>query len=1025
MSLPSLSVKRHVMTYMLSLVLILFGVISYQRVGVDRIPNIDFPMLSVTTVLAGADPEIIDISVTNVIESAVNSVSGIETLRSSSLSGLSLVVIQFDLNRDIDAAFNEVQAKINAALRLLPSDAETPVVRKIEAGATPILWLALSGDRTLQQLNQYARNQVKKRLETVSGVGNVIIAGERERTIRVALSPTNMAAHQVAIDEVVAAFARQHIKLPGGFIDNGLQEWQLKLDLEFHDLATLRQLVIRNDPQLPLTLGEIADIEDGLADYRRHADFNGDDAVGLGIIKVSGANSVAIIDEIKRRLDQEIRPQLPAGMKIDVVVDDGSIINGIVSGLQSHLVEGTLLAGLVVWLFLKNLRATTIIVTAIPVSLMAAITAIYFSGYTFNLMTLLGLLLLIGVVVDDAIVVLENIFHHMEAAQTDEESDHARIAITAADEVMFPVVAASLTLIALFGAVLFMQGIIGRFLESFAVVVVFGVLASLFVSLTLTPMLCARYLRVVKRHGLIYRMLEALFVALENGYRAILRFALQQRLLVVIIAIAIVYSTGWFMQQLGKGFMPEEDEGRFLVSIKTPLGTPMAMTRERLQATEAVLGEIPEVAGLFSTIGAGDLGQVNKGTIYVNLVPRLERQRHQKEIIADARDRLGKLSGVMAFASPVPMIGGDRGEPLQFVLKGPELTKVAALADQLAANLRVHKEIGPLDSDLQLNMPTLKVIPDRAAASELGISMQQLGLALQVLAGGFDIAKYNDDPGDGERYPIRLKAALAALQSEEDLATLYLRNSSGDLIRFSSVADFVATLGPSGIGRHNLQYAATFYATPTIADGDAGQLVLATAAKMLPPGYSVELIGRAKEFEKTVAYVLFAFGSGILLIYMTLASQFNSFIQPLVVMVAQPLAMVGGIMGLWLMGHSLNIYSMIGMVLLVGLVAKNSILLIDLANQLRRDKGMTINAALLQACPRRMRPVLMTSLTIILSLLPAAMGLGAGSDTNAPLAVAVIGGMISSTLLTLIIVPAVYSLVEGGLMRLQQWRHPV
>ncbi len=1017
MNLPALSIRQHVLTLMLSLVLVLFGVIAYERIGVDRLPKIDFPMLSVATVLPGADPEVIDASVTNVIESAVNSVSGIESVQSSSLAGVSVVIIQFELEKNIDTAFNEVQAKLNEILQRLPDDAETPVLKKVEAGSQPILWLALQGENTLQQLNVYARNVIKKRLETISGVGDVVIAGERRRTIRVNLNIDRMAAQGVTADQVIQAFGTEHIKLPGGFITAAERERQLKLDLEYHHVEDLGRLIVGYRDGLPIRLRDIATIEDGLADFRRYASYNGEPAVGLGLVKISGSNTVAIIDEAKRRLRSEILPQLPPSMRLSVVVDDANLITAIVEALQSHLFEGTLLAALVVWLFLRNLRSTLIVATAIPVSLLGAIAGIYFAGYTFNVMTLLGLLLLIGVVVDDAIVVLENIFRHMEE---DRDTPPARLAERGTAQVMFAVLASTFTLVSLFGAVVFMQGIIGRFLSSFAVVVVLGVLASLFVSLTLTPMLCARYLRVPRRHGRLFRLLETLFRSLEHGYHWLLTHALRHRWLVLSIAALVVISSGWFMGQLGKGFMPDEDEGRFIVSIKTPLGSSIDYTRERLRAVEQILGKHPEIHGLFSTIGTGDRGQVNQGEIYVSLVPREQRSVHQVILLRKVRDELAAVPGVKAFAAPVPVVGGMRGEPLQFVLKGPNLDKVAELATALNHRLQAIPEIGTLDTDLQLDMPQTTLRLDRALARNVGLDTRSVANALRVLVGGVDVAKYNDEPGDGERYDIRLKAD-SELRHPEDLQNIYLRNRAGELVRLDTVAQLESRLGPATIGRYKLQYAATFFATPSIAEGDAAQIVLREASKLLPTGYHIELIGRAKEFSKTVGYVLFAFATGLILVYMTLASQFNSLIQPLIVMTAQPLAIIGGVFALWLAGHTLNIYSMIGMVLLIGLVAKNSILLIDLTNQLRRA-GKGIGPALLEACPIRMRPVLMTSLTVILSMLPAALGLGAGADTNGPLAVAVIGGMISSTLLTLIVVPVAYSLIEGALLRLQKWR---
>jgi len=1019
MNLPAFSIKNHVLTYMFSLVLILFGVISYNRIGVDRLPEIEFPMLSVSTVLPGGDPSIIDASVTNLIESAVNSVSGIETIRSSSLPGVSVVAVQFELSKDIDVAFNEMQAKINEVIRLLPNDAETPIVKKVEIGGSPIMWLSLQGDRTLQQLNLYARNTIKKRLETVSGVGNVLIAGERQRTIRINLDIQRMAGLAIAVDDVTGAFQREHIKLPGGFVVSADREQQLKLDLEYHDLHELENLIVSYRDHLPVYLHEIADIEDGMEDFRRFASFNGEAAVGLGLIKISGSNTVAIIDEVKRRLDSEILPQLPPGMTLEIVVDDADLITAIVEGLKSHLFEGTLLAALVVWLFLKSMRSTLIVATAIPVSLLGAIAAIYFAGYTFNTMTMLGLLLLIGVVVDDAIVVLENIYRHMEEDPDTPPETHA---VEGTSQVMFAVLAATLTLVALFGAVVFMEGIIGRFIGSFAVVVVFGVLVSLFVSVTLIPMLSAKYLRVKKSHGVIYRLLESMFQGLERLYKAVLGFAVHQRLLVIVLAALIVYSSGWFMGQLGKGFMPDEDQGRFIVSIKTPLGSSIDYTRDRLVAVEERLKSYDEIYGLFSTIGTGDRGQVNQGEIYVSLIPREQRSLHQTQIIEKVRTDLARIPGVKAFAAPVPTVGGERGEPLQFVLKGPNLEKVAALSAELTNRLEQIPVIGPLDTDLQLDMPELKLIPDREKTRDAGLDALSVSNALRVLVGGLDVARYNDDPGDGERYDIRLKTPPRTMTYAGELQQVYLRNRSGKLVRLDSVAQFDAALGPASIGRYNLQYAATFFATPTIPEGDASVIVLDEAQKLLPTGYQVELIGRAKEFSKTAKYIVFAIVTGLILVYMTLASQFNSFIQPLIVMVAQPLAIIGGIFGLWLGGHSLNIYSMIGLVLLIGLVAKNSILLIDLTNQLR-TRGKSVNEALLEACPIRLRPVLMTSLTVILSMIPAAMGVGAGADTNAPLAVAVIGGMVSSTLLTLVVVPAVYSLVENGLERFRETTH--
>ncbi len=1013
MNLPKLSIRRHVLAFMLNAVLVLFGIIGFRDIGVDRFPDIEFPFITVVTVLPGANPDIVDASVTNIIEGAVNSVPGASAISSSSSPGVSIVFIEFNLGKDVDVAFNEVQSKVNQVLRQLPSDADPPVVAKVEVGASPVMWLALQGDRTEQQLNQYAQNIVAKRLETIDGVGQVLIGGRRDRTIRVNLDLDRMASAGVTPTDVRTAFQVQHLQLPGGFLVSRGQERLIKLDLEFHSPDELGELIVRYVDGAPVRLSDIGSVEDGLADYRQVARFNGEPTVGLGIVKVSGSNTIAIIEEVNRRLNEEIRPQLPAGMTLSVASDDSEIISAIVRALQEHLVEGTILAALVVFFFLRSFRSTLIIATAIPVSLLGAIALIYFFGFTFNTMTLLALLLLIGVVVDDAIVVLENIYRHRQHLQP----DPVKAAEEGTNEVVFAVVAASLTLISIFGAVVFLGGIIGRFFNAFALVVASGVAISLFVSLTLTPMLCARYLTVEKKHGRLYNTLERMFERMDAGYRNTLARVVRNRWTVVAIAIAIVISSGWFFADVEKAFSPEEDESRFVVSFRAPLGTDLETTDRYLRDIEALLASKPEILSYFTAIGIGDQGQANRGIAFVRMVQRDQRDIHQAQFLVGLRRDLAQIPGVVAFAAPPGIVSGQRGDPLQFVLTGPELNEVAGASRELQRRLNRVEGLGGVDLDLQLDLPQVRVELDRTRAAAMGVTALDVAFAINMLAGGVDVAKYNDEPGDGERYDIRVKATEGQLRSAEDLARIFLRTASGDMVRLDSFAEFHEEIGPAVITRYDLEYSAQFYATPIMSLGAAVETVYSEAEAMvteglLPIGYQVKLIGEAREFTRTAYYMMIAFVLGIVLVYMVLASQFNSFIQPLIVMVAQPLAMIGGVFALWVTGNSLNIFSMIGMVLLIGLVAKNSILLVDLTNQLR-EKGRTVNEALLEACPIRLRPVLMTSLTVILALSPPALGLGAGADTNGPLAIAVIGGMISSTLLTLVVVPAVYSLVEG------------
>ncbi len=1008
MTLPELSIRRHVLAWMLNAVLVLFGLIAYQRIGMDRFPYIEFPVISVTTTVKGANPDIVDASVTNLVESAANTVPGIEHIQSTSSPGVSQVNITFALEKNVDIAFNEVQAKLNQVLRRLPKDADPPVVAKVETNTQPVMWLALQGDRTQQQLNQYAANVVKKRLETIDGVGEVRLGGRRDRTIRVNLLPARMAAHGVTAQDIAEAFAKEHVQLAGGFVVGQATEALVKLDLEFHRIDDLAGMILGYKGGYPIRLADVAEVEDGLADFRQLARFNGETTVGLGIVKVANTNTVAITETVLARLENEIRPQLPPGMRITVVSNDAVFIMEIVNSLKEHLIEGTLLASLVVWFFLRSLRSTLIIALAIPVSLMGAIAVIYFFGYTLNSLTLLALLLLIGVVVDDAIVVLENIFRHREEI----DPEPVAAAVNGSREVVFAVIAATLSLVSIFAPVIFLSGIIGQFFRSFAVVVTFGVVVSLFVSLTLTPMLCSRYLKVEKQHGALYHRLDRFFGGLERLYRDLLDKALRHRWKVVALTLATVASSAFFFANIGKTFTPEQDEGRFLVRLRAPLGSSIEYTDSRLRMVEEILNRHKEIVTEFALIGFGSAGQVNQGLVVVRMAPRGERTLRQQDLLPKLRKELAAIPGAFVFAAPYPIVGGQRGEPLQFVLAGENLQEVGRLSRELQQRLAQVAGIGRLDTDLQLDLPQLVFQPDRARIAAAQLSSQDVALAVNMLTGGIDIAKFNDEPGDGQRYDIRVKGREGEFTQPSDLSKIWLRAKDGKLVRLDSVASFGERLGPAVIGRFDLQYAATFYASPTIPLGEAVARLREVAAEILPAGYQVKLVGQAEEFGKTQKYMTFAFTLALVLLYMVLASQFNSFLQPAIIMLAQPLAIIGGVAALWLFGQTLNIYSMIGLVLLIGLVAKNSILLVDLANQ-RREGGLAVDAALRDACPTRMRPVLMTSATIILALFPAALGLGAGAETNQPLSIAVIGGMISSTLLTLVVVPAVYSLVEG------------
>jgi hydrophobe/amphiphile efflux-1 (HAE1) family protein len=1007
----TLFVERRVLAYMISVAIMLFGVIGLRGIGVDKMPNVEPPVITVTTVNAGASPESMDSNISSLLESAVNSISGVDRIQSTSQPSLSVVWVEFELDKNADAAFNEVQGKVNQVMNDLPSESEVPIVAKVDPNATAVAWLVLKGNRSLSELTGMARSQVKRSLENIKGVGQVVVGGGRERKIRVDLDLARLSALGLTAQDVMVAFTREHIQIPGGYLVGGMLEKMLHLDLEYHSVAELGDLVVAWRDQIPVKLRDVATVIDALDDKRSLARFNGEESVAIAISKIRGGNTVAIIREIEKRLENTIRPQLPDGVELLIATNEADIIDAVVSALKAHIVEGTLLAALVVWLFLLNLPATLIIGTAIPVSMAGAVMVMYFLGYSFNMMTMSGLLLLIGVVVDDAIVVLESVHKQYEQGVT----DPLQAAKVGTYEVIFPVFAASLTLVCIFATVIFMEGMTGIFMRSFAVVVSVGVVASLLVSLSLTPALCARYLKPqVRSHGPLVAFFYRGHAMLESRYRWLLQHCLRRRGLVLLVAFLVVSSSAWFMAQLESEFFSDDEESRLLVRLEAPLGSSVNYMADKIEQVERILQAHPEVKDILATVGSGNDSEVNKAFFKVMLIPAEQRSLSQMDFIPALRQELESVAGVEAFVSPFPIMEGMTGDTFEVYIIGPDLHEVARLSALVRDRLEQVPGFDGLRLELKLDRPQLSFSVDRNRAQALGISTQQIGDTVRVLAGGADIAKFNELPGDGERYDVRLAARRDSMRDFRDLENIYLRGPEGELVQLNAVVDMKETMGPATITRLKLNYGAGLFATPTLSASESVSFFREVTAQVLPPGYRVVLVGQAQEMEKTGTAIIFLMATGLLLVYMVLASQFNSFLQPVLVMLAQPLAIVGGFFALWITGNTLNLFSMIGMVLLVGLVSKNSILLVDLINQYRKN-GMSTFDAISEACPRRMRPVLMTSLTIVLAMLPAAMGASAGSGRYGPLAVAIIGGVVSSTLLTLVVVPVAYSLMERWL----------
>jgi len=1007
MSLPEVSVRRFVFAIMINLVIVLFGLISVNRISIDRSPDIDFSLISVTTILPGANPDVVDSSVTNIIESSVNSIPGIDDVRSRSAPGVSNVFIQFLLEKDLDVAFNEVQSKVGQINSQLPDDAETPIISKIETGEIPIIWLALRGNRTLQDLSVYAKNTVKRKLETINGVGSVVIGGEQERNIRVNLDFDRMSAFGITVQDIVMAFKNEHIKLPGGFLIDNSKEDLLKLDLESHNVEEIENIIVTYDQNRAIKLKDIAEVKDDVKDLRSMGRFNGDPSIGIGVTKIRGENTVEIIEKVKTKIRSDIEPTLPAGMTLDIGTDDSSYIYELISGLGQNIFIGFIVASLIVLLFLRSYSSMAIVSITIPVSLFGAVFIMYAFGLTLNTMTMLALLLLIGIVVDDAIVVLENAQRNLNE---DTPEERIRASIIGANEVFLPIVSSTLVLVALFTVVFFMEGIAARFFRSFGVVVSTGVLVSTFVALTLTPTLASKFLKTKKESNRIFDGFNRRFNAIENRYREMIEWSLSEKKKVLSYASFFIVLSFVGFTQLSGGFFPEEDEGQFTITVKTPVGTGMDYTNDRLSLVERLLEEYDDIESYFTIMGSGIESQaVNIGVIYVRLIPSNVRGFKQYELIPILRERLNKIPGIKAFPAPMSFASGTRGEAMQFTVSGPDLNILNESINVFLNKLAETPELGDVDSSIELNLPQVSLEINRELASEMGLSTRLIAEAANIFAGGIDVARFNDAIGDGERYKVRLKGEYD--MSVDDLDKIYLRTPSKELVRLDTVAKFKETVGPSEITRLDRMYSAYFYSDPTTSLSNAIQLIEDAAAETLPVGYEVGFFARAKEFKRTSNQMLFAFLTGLILVYMVLASQFNSFRQPLIVMISQPLAVIGGTLGIWIVGSDLNIFSMTGLVLLTGLVAKNSILLIDRTNQ-ERKKGLDIDEALLSACPRRLRPILMTSLTLILAMMMPALGIGSGVELSQPLAIAIVGGMISSTFLTLVIIPIVYSSAE-------------
>jgi HAE1 family hydrophobic/amphiphilic exporter-1 len=1013
--LADICIERPVLTLMMTLSLIVFGVMGYSQLGVDQFPNMEFPVVSVTAVLEGAAPEVMEEDVTEVLEEQINTIAGLRTLRSTTYHGVSTIEAEFDLEVEIDQAAQDVRDKIALARRMLPPDLEPPVVSKMNTDARPIMWIPLNSDRPAVDTTEYLKHTLKPIMETIPGVGGAEVFGRREREIRIWVDGEALRARGLSTSDVVAALHAEHVDIPGGRVESQWIEYSLKTDSEFETVAELEDLIIAHAGGAPVRLRDVARVEDGAEDLRIMARVNGELGGGLGIMKQTQGNTVAISDHAHARLDA-LRGTLPTGMELpsaESVFDFSYSIRESVAETQFALILGAILATLTVLAFLRRASPTLIVALAIPISLVTSFGFIWLAGHTINIMTLLALTLAVGVVIDDAIVVLENIDRHRALGEGPREA-----ASNGTRQIAFAATAATVSIAVVFLPVVFVRGIVGNFLGAFGVTVAAAVMVSLFVALTLTPMLAARMPPPRERaHGSVYHRLEQAMTWSEDRYRALLGWALAHRAAVLGIALASFVAALAFGSQLSAEFMPPSDEGRFFILMETPPGTSFEGTLQRVNAAERWVLELPEleavVAGI-GTAGGNRPGLVTSAMMVVMLTSHEQRERTAFEIIKSMRGHLETIPGLtfMIF-DPSSFTGaGSADGEFEFRIRGNlELAQLDALSDEFIRALERRPGFVDFNKSLKVGLPEVSVVPDRGKAAALGVQARAIAEVVQASIGGIDVATFKEG---GHRYDVRMRLEAEDRADPGAIGELYVRTKGGDVIELRNVTRIETGAAPSAISRVDRQRSVTVSANlEDLAVGDAITTVREIANDLLPEGATVSFAGRAEAFVESISQFGLAIGLAVLVIYMVLAAQFESLVHPLTVMLALPLAMVGALGALFAFGMTINLFSLIGIILLFGLVTKNSILLVDFANQLRAE-GMPKVEAMRTAAPVRMRPVLMTAISMIFGVLPAAIGVGPGAESRQPMAVATAAGMFSSTLLTLLVVPVFYLVLDDA-----------
>jgi multidrug efflux pump len=1014
--LPDTSIKRPVLTLVVSMAILLAGWLGYRSLAVRELPNVEYPIVSVATVLPGASPTVVETNVTKPLEEQINTIEGLKTLTSISGEGASQITAEFELSRNVDLALQDVRAKVSLVRGQLPRDAEDPVVQKVDPNAQPIIWLSVQNpglDATA--VNDFANDVMKERLQRIAGVGNVMLGGEQRFAVRVRLDPRELAAHHLTVDDVQRALLAENVDLPSGRVESRTREFTVRTKGQFPTAAAFNDLIITTRDGTPLRLKDVGLAEAGVQDERTLARFNGEPTVGVGVVKQSDANTVEVADRVLAEV-QRIREQAPPGYKILVAVNNADFIKDSLAEVRFTLFVAFGLVVLVILLFLRSWRATFIPALAIPVSIVGTFAVFYVLHFSINTLTLLALVLAIGIVVDDAIVVVENIYRHMEEGEAPFEAARKGSA-----EIAFAVIAIAITLVIVFLPIALISGIVGRLFREFGLGVAVSVLISAFVALTLSPMLSSRILKLELRRNRVFEAMERILLRVTEDYRRTLSWALDHRWTMVGIAAASLVGSFAIMGVMGKEFVPQEDRGQFLITFKAPEGATLAYTDAYLHRIEQMTASAKGVDRFFSAIGLsiGGPPTVNTGIVFVRLAA--ERDRSQQEIMNELRRKFAALAGVDVYAISLSGLQtGAFGKPLQFVIQYPDLDTLSMYADSMVTLAKAIPGLQGVDSNLDLNKPQLQVTVDRAKASRLGVSVAEISNTLQILLGGRHIGDF--ERGDN-RYWVVAQLQTRFRATPEDLRSIYVRAADGQLVQLGNLVEVTEAAGPNEVSHYNRERSATLGANVSgIPLGTALQRVQAVAARVLPRGFSTDVAGQAESFQESFRSLLFALVMAVVAIYLVLAAQFESFVHPFTIMLALPLALVGAVAALAALGMTLNIYSMIGIIMLMGLVTKNSILLVDYANQ-RRGQGEERRAAVVRAGTVRLRPILMTSVAIIFGVLPIAIALGAGAESRRPLGVAVVAGMFTSTALTLLVVPVFYEIIDDGLLWVKaRWR---